>query len=127
MACFIAPMAVAAVVSVLKRLARGLSERLRLSLLEVLLWGGAGLLAFEHLWHGEVVPWPPFLTAMQSPEEWSVALHEISTAGVAMTIAASGVWASILLYQHLALAPTRVRPPLKPAPKPPEAPAATAR
>ncbi len=28
-----------------------------------LLWGGALLLAYEHVWHGEVVPWFPFLTA----------------------------------------------------------------
>ena len=26
-----------------------------------LLWGGAFLLCFEHIWHGEVVPWFPFL------------------------------------------------------------------
>ena len=55
MACFIAPMVVAIVVSVFRRLAKGLSEKLRLSVLEALLWGGARLLVFEHLWHGEVV------------------------------------------------------------------------
>ena len=32
-----------------------------------LLWGGAILLAFEHVWHGEVVPFFPFLTAAADP------------------------------------------------------------
>ena len=25
-----------------------------------MLWGGSGLLAFEHLWHGEIHPFFPF-------------------------------------------------------------------
>ena len=32
-----------------------------------MLWGGVILLAIEHMWHGEVVPFPPFLTAMNDP------------------------------------------------------------
>lgn len=31
------------------------------------LWGGSGLLAFEHLWHGEISPFFPFLTAANEP------------------------------------------------------------
>ncbi|MBR6503754.1 MAG: hypothetical protein IKT15_02125, partial [Firmicutes bacterium] len=34
----------------------------KLKWLTWMLWGGAALLAFEHIWHGEVVPWFPFLT-----------------------------------------------------------------
>ena len=34
------------------------------------LWGGSGLLAFEHLWHGEISPFFPFLTAANDPSEW---------------------------------------------------------
>ena len=36
----------------------------KLMLLAQLLWGGAFLLCFEHIWHGEVVPWFPFLTLL---------------------------------------------------------------
>ena len=36
----------------------------KLKWLSYMLWGGVVLLAFEHVWHGEVVPWFPFLTAM---------------------------------------------------------------
>jgi len=100
MACFVVPAVLAVLVSVARRVARGVAERVGLGLLEGLLWGGAGLLALEHLWHGELVPWPPFLTAMRSPDEWAVALHEMSTNGVAMTLATVGIWGSVLLLQR---------------------------
>ena len=29
----------------------------KLGWLNKMLWGGSALLAFEHVWHGEVVPW----------------------------------------------------------------------
>ena len=35
----------------------------KLKWLNNMLWGGTTLLAFEHLWHGEITPWFPFLTA----------------------------------------------------------------
>ena len=41
----------------------------KLKWLNTMLWGGSALLCVEHIWHGEVVPWPPFLTAMQTPSE----------------------------------------------------------
>ena len=67
----------------------------RLSWLLGLLWGGVLLLAFEHFWHGEVVPYPPFLTAMSSPENTSEMLHEMSTVGVSMAITVTAVWGAI--------------------------------
>ncbi|MEM0027675.1 MAG: hypothetical protein QXD38_07085 [Ignisphaera sp.] len=106
MACFIAPTILAVIVSIIRRLFKSVSEKVNLGLLEAMLWGGAALLAFEHLWHGEIVPWPPFLTAMSSPTEWATALHEIATAGVAMSIAVTATWGAIVLVQrHLMKAP----------------------
>ena len=64
----------------------------RLSWLMGLLWGGVVLLAFEHFWHGEVVPFPPFLTAMASPEDKAQMLHEMSTVGVGMAISVTTAW-----------------------------------
>ena len=64
----------------------------RLSWLLGLLWGGVLLLAFEHFWHGEVVPFPPFLSAMASPEDTAEMLHEMSTVGVSMAITVTAVW-----------------------------------
>ena len=64
----------------------------RLSWLMGLLWGGVLLLAFEHFWHGEIVPFPPFLTAMSSPEDTAEMLHEMATVGVAMAATVTAVW-----------------------------------
>jgi hypothetical protein len=67
----------------------------RLSWLLGLLWGGVLLLAFEHFWHGEVVPFPPFLSAMASPEDTAEMLHEMATVGVSMAITVTAVWGVI--------------------------------
>ncbi len=64
----------------------------RLGWLMGLLWGGVVLLAFEHFWHGEVVPFPPFLSAMATPEDKAQMLHEMSTVGVGMAISVTAAW-----------------------------------
>jgi len=99
MACFVIPSILAIVVSIIRRALGEIADRVRLGLLEGLLWSGAGILALEHVWHGEVVPWPPFLTAMQNPEDWTIALHEMATAGVVMTLATIAAWGGILLFE----------------------------
>jgi len=66
-----------------------------------LLWGGAGLLMYEHVWHGEVVPWFPFLTAASDPGDAAEMLHEMATAGVGMAVAVTAVWALMLLGAHI--------------------------
>lgn len=101
MACFITPLVAAVVVTAVQRLARRLGERLGLSVLGTILWGGALLLALEHAWHGELVPYPPFLTAMASPSDAAVAIHEIATAGVAMVLASVGLWGGVLGFDRL--------------------------
>lgn len=57
------------------------------------LWGGSGLLAFEHLWHGEISPFFPFLTAANDPSEMAVAFHEMATVGTSMAVLVTAVWA----------------------------------
>ncbi|MCM1143331.1 MAG: hypothetical protein NC318_06990 [Blautia sp.] len=61
-----------------------------------LLWGGSALLAFEHVWHGEVVPWFPFLTAASNPADAVEMLHEMSTVGTTMAILITVVWFGML-------------------------------
>ena len=68
----------------------------KLMLLAQLLWGGAFLLCFEHIWHGEVVPWFPFLTAMNDPGDTAEMLHEMSTIGVTMAIIVTVTWAIMM-------------------------------
>ena len=72
-----------------------LSRKLRW--LSNLLWGGSLLLAFEHVWHGEIVAWFPFLTAAATPADTAAMLHEISTVGVAMAALVTVVWGAMLL------------------------------
>ena len=60
-----------------------------------MLWGGVILLAFEHLWHGEVVPFFPFLTAMSDAASTAEMLREMATVGVAMGVLITLVWAGI--------------------------------
>ncbi|SNU06977.1 hypothetical protein SAMN06297422_10997 [Lachnospiraceae bacterium] len=67
----------------------------KLKWLTYMLWGGSFLLMFEHIWHGEVVPWFPFLTAMSDPEETMTMLHEMATVGVSMAVLVTVVWLGI--------------------------------
>jgi hypothetical protein len=110
MACFVAPATVAVVTTIVRKVVEKRegtdaaqhtahsSAKVsgkwtqRLGWLNTMLWGGALLLALEHVWHGELVPWPPFLTAMQSPDQVGPMLHEIATYGTAMTAAVLVVW-----------------------------------
>ncbi|MBO6047702.1 MAG: hypothetical protein J6P61_08180 [Erysipelotrichaceae bacterium] len=64
----------------------------KLKWLKYLLIGGAVLLAFEHVWHGEVVPWSPFLTAMSNPADAAEMFHEMATVGVCMALLITSVW-----------------------------------
>ena len=72
----------------------------KLKWLSRLLWGGSALLAFEHVWHGEVVPYFPFLTAMNDPADTAEMLHEMATTGVAMAGLVTAVWVCMLIGAH---------------------------
>ena len=111
MACFIVPAAEAVVTKVVevveekREAAAEASGRdhadtriplsRKLSWLTWMLTGGAVLLMFEHVWHGEVVPYFPFLTAMYSPDATSEMLHEMATVGVTMAVLVTAVWAGV--------------------------------
>ena len=111
MACFLVPMTEAIVTTVVQKVVEnkekktgvnhaektGLTWSRRLSWLNKLLWGGTILLAFEHLWHGEIVPWPPFLTAMENPADVAPMLHEVATIGVSMAVLVTIVWGIIII------------------------------
>ncbi len=72
----------------------------KLGWLTKLLGGGAFLLAFEHIWHGEVVPWFPFLTATANPTDTAEMLHEMATSGTAMLLLCLAVWGVMLAVVH---------------------------
>ncbi|MBP3238421.1 MAG: hypothetical protein J6M24_04925 [Lachnospiraceae bacterium] len=64
----------------------------KLKWLTWMLWGGVILLAFEHLWHGEITPFFPFLTAMKNKEDMMEMLKEMATVGVCMALLITFVW-----------------------------------
>lgn len=73
----------------------------KLKWLNKLLWGGSALLAFEHVWHGEVAPWFPFLTAAGNPTEAAEMLNEMATAGISMTVLVTVVWGVMLAVSNM--------------------------
>ena len=68
----------------------------KLSWLTKMCFGGSALLAFEHVWHGEIVPYFPFLTAMKDPSEATVMFHEMGTVGVTMAVIITLVWGGMV-------------------------------
>ena len=108
MACFLVSAAEAAVVSVVEKAEEKKEIRSaengeapvevsiplsrKLKWLSWMLWGGTVLLLFEHIWHGEIVPWFPFLTAMGNPADMTEMLYEMATVGVCMAILITAVW-----------------------------------
>lgn len=73
----------------------------KLKWLNNLLWGGSALLAFEHIWHGEIVPWFPFLTNAANPESASEMLHEMATTGVTMAVLVTLFWLGMLFVSSV--------------------------
>lgn len=118
MACFIVPAAEAVIVSVASKLTASNEKEIetvnveldgenveavkkvpfsrKLKWLSNLLWGGSGLLAFEHVWHGEVTPWFPFLTAANDSADLLSMFQEMSTVGVTMAAIVTAVWGVFL-------------------------------
>lgn len=123
MACFIVPAAEAVITTAVTKVLQAKecsSETVQISLdgstvteavktpfskklkwLNHLLWGGSGLLAFEHVWHGEVVPWFPFLSAAGNPADAMEMLQEMSTAGVTMAVLVTAVWGGMLVVSNI--------------------------
>ncbi|MCR4889855.1 MAG: hypothetical protein K5979_11860 [Ruminococcus sp.] len=106
MACFLVPATEAVVTTIVQKVVEKkegkkhsettfrFSEKLKW--LNGMLWGGSGLLAFEHLWHGEISPFFPFLTAASDPSDAAEMLHEMATSGTAMAVLVTAVWAAAL-------------------------------
>lgn len=93
MACFLVPTTEAIVTTVLEKVLKQKNNTfsVKLGWLNKMLWGGSVLLAFEHVWHGEVVPFFPFLTAVKDGNAAEM-LHEMGTAGVSMAVLVTAVW-----------------------------------
>ena len=108
MACFTAPLAAAIAAGVVRHTVKDkesgdpetISWATKLGWLEKLSFGGCALLAFEHVWHGEIIFQFPFLTGVKNGETAEV-LKEIATVGGAMTALIFAVWIGMLIVSSL--------------------------
>lgn len=94
MACFL----VAATVGVFTTAFRNkIPEKYHIGWLNIMIWAGVLALLVEHIWHGEIVPWFPFLTAMEDPDDTVAMFTEMGQIGVPMLLIILAIWA-IMVY-----------------------------
>ncbi|MCD7904840.1 MAG: hypothetical protein LUG24_04540 [Clostridiales bacterium] len=113
MACFLIPAGEAIVTAAITKAVKTNNEKesivednkipfsKKLGWLTKMLAGGSVLLAFEHIWHGEVVPWFPFLTAASNAADTAEMLHEMSTVGVFMAVLITVVWIGMVAVSDI--------------------------
>ena len=104
MACFTVPLA-GAVAAGAAHKALGPTHRnpfiARLPWLVKMALGGSFLLAIEHVYHGEIILTPPFLTAAkEGPEAMSEMFHEMATVGVSMAVLLTVVWVGMVIVSE---------------------------
>ena len=98
MACFLVPAALAVVTTAFRR---EIPDKYHVDWLNMLLWGGVLALALEHISHGEIVPYFPFLSAMGSAADTTTMIFEMATIGVMMMVACVLVWlAMVMVYDR---------------------------
>ncbi|WP_400226290.1 hypothetical protein [Methanomethylophilus alvi] len=108
MACFLVAAAVGIFTTVF---AKKIPEKYHIEWLNVMIWGGVLALLVEHVWHGEIVPWFPFLTAMGSPDDTAAMLTEMAQIGIPMLLAIVGAWAlMVYIYNRGVEASSSVSP-----------------
>lgn len=105
MACFLVPTALGVVTTAFRK---RFPRRWHINWLNTMIGGGAVALAVEHIAHGEIVPWPPFLTAMSNPADTAVMVNEMIAVGVPMTVALVLVWVGMVVVYEKLIAAGRV-------------------
>ena len=120
MACFLVPATEAVVTTIVKKAVEAKEQpgavesstnaleeesvkipfSVKMGWLNKMLWGGSALLAFEHVWHGEVAPYFPFLTAAETAEGARTMLHEMSTTGTLMAALVTLTWAGMVVISN---------------------------
>ena len=99
MACFTVPLTTAVVTTAAKKALPEAAHRnpfvAKIGWLGKMMFGGSFLLAIEHVYHGEIIFTPPFLTAVKDGNTADM-LHEMATRGVAMTALVIVAWAGLV-------------------------------
>jgi hypothetical protein len=73
--------------------------------LNTLTLGSTVALGVDHIASGEIVPYPPFLSAMSNPADAAVMLGEVVSVGIPMALALVAVWVAMVIVYEKLLAP----------------------
>lgn len=101
MACFGVPATVGIITSCFRK---RFPKSWHIDWLNIMIWGGVVALAVEHVAHQEIVPWPPFLTAMRSPADTAAMFNEMAAVGIPMTVALVLAWVVMVVAYEKAMA-----------------------
>jgi hypothetical protein len=92
MACFLVPMTLGIITTIMRKT---FPKKLHIDWLNMILWGGVIMLVVEHIAHGEIVPYPPFLTAGMSE-----ILPEMLAVGIPMAVFCTSTWTGIVVINE---------------------------
>jgi hypothetical protein len=107
MGCFIVPAAVGIATTALRK---RFPEQWHINWLNTMILGCSVAFAVEHYINGEIVPWPPFLTAMNSPAATATMLTEMATVGIPMTLALIMTWVVMVVFYEKVIVGKGFRP-----------------
>jgi hypothetical protein len=93
MACFLVPMGLGIITTLF---ARAFPKRWNINWLNAILWGAVLMLMVEHVAHGEITPYPPFLTAGILE-----IMPEMLSVGGPMAAFSTALWASIVVVNDI--------------------------
>ena len=95
MACFLVPMTLG-IITILAR--KTFPKKMHIDWLNMILWGAVIMLAVEHIAHGEIIPYPPFLTAGLLE-----VIPEVMAVGVPMTIFSTSAWGTMVVINEIVM------------------------
>ncbi|RLJ09362.1 MAG: hypothetical protein DRP13_00285 [Candidatus Aenigmatarchaeota archaeon] len=101
MACFLVPAALGIITTVARKM---FPKRLHIDWLNIMLWGAVIMLAVEHLAHGEITVYPPFLTA-----GFAEVLPEMFAVGVPMTVFSVIGWIGMVAVSEFLLSEKKIK------------------
>jgi hypothetical protein len=102
MACFAAPAALGVATFIFRK---RFPEKWHIGWLNTMILGSTVALGVDHVVSGEMVPYPPFLTAMASPADAAAMFGEIISVGIPMALALVAVWvAMVFVYEKIIIA-----------------------
>lgn len=98
MACFAAPAALGVFTYVFRK---KFPEKWHIGWLNTMILGSTVALGVDHIASGEIVPYPPFLSAMANPADTAAMVGEIISVGIPMALALVGVWVAMVAISNM--------------------------